>query len=380
MLKNISQVKKYEQGLKKRISLEWLKTTLFLTIFFLICTTLVFSSDLNQDIQLKSDELPFEISERYYKKEAIIRFNQAVKDWEDKKVSDSIIGFNEALNIDPKLWVAYLGLGQAYYKEKEYLSSLNAYQKYLELVPSQSPDKEEVTKLVNFLSHILRYGENAVKGDDYLSLVKTKHEEKELYVRWNLSNPLMIYFYPGYPEEYEKPFLEGAMIWQEALPGLQFKVVDNSKVIKATSKEKEKIEKEILENVQIRVVFPSKFKVKGDPNNPIAKEIDAQSYPIIRDKKNFRVLGKIMISPYIYFQSQIAIPLEPLSKLDKDEQIKKVKLIAARETGHTLGLWGFSPNPDDLLFEGEITELKLSNRDKNTIKKLYKLEEVLTND
>ena len=372
MLKNISQVKKYEQSPKRKITSEWLKTTLFLIIFFLICTTLAFS-------RLKETELPLEISEKYYKKESIVRFNQAVKDWEGGRTSDSIVGFNEALSLDPKLWVAHLGLGQAYYKEKEYLNSLTAYKKYLELAPNESPDRKDVAELVNFLSHILRHGEDAIKGEDYLSLVKTKHEGKELYVRWNLSNPLMIYFYPGYPEEYEKPFLEGIMIWQEVLPDLEYEVVDNSKVINAKPNKKEKIEKEILENVQIRVVFPSKFKVKGDPNNPIAKEIDAQSYPIIRDKKNFRVLGKIMISPYVYFQSQIAIPLELLSKLEKDEQIKKIRLIAAREAGHVLGLWGFSPNPDDLMFEGEVTELKLSDRDKNTIKKLYEMEDILTN-
>ena len=373
MLKNISQVKKYEQGPKRKISLEWLKTSLFLIIFFLICTTLAFSA-------LSDNELPLEISEKYYKKEAIIRFNKAVKDWEEGKVSDSIIGFNESISIDPKLWVAYLGLGQAYHKEKEYLNSLTAYQKYLELAPNESPDRKDVAELVNFLSHILRHGEDAIKNDDYLSLVKTKHERKELYVRWDLSNPLMIYFYPGYPIGYEKAFLEGAIIWQEVLPDLKFEVVDNSRVIKADPNKKEKIEKEILENVQIRVVFPSRFKVKDDPNNPIAKEIDAQSYPIIRDKKNFRVLGKIMISPYVYFQSQIAIPVESLSKLEKEEQIKKVKLISAREVGHTLGLWGFSPNPDDLMFEGDVTEIKLSSRDKNTVKKLYELEDVLTND
>ena len=70
--------------------------------------------------------------------------------------------------------------------------------------------------------------------------------------------------------------------------------------------------------------------------------------------------------------------------LSSHEQINKLKIIAARETGHVLGLWGFSPNPDDLMFEGEVKELKLSKRDKNTIKKLYELnpekDEVLTND
>ena len=217
------------------------------------------------------------------------------------------------------------------------------------------------------------------RNSDYLSLVKTKHQGKEHYVCWDLSSPLKIYFYPAggvrnYRREFQSAFLEGAMIWQEVLPDLKFEVIDTSILSKFKSKDLTKKEKELIDSAQIKVVFPSRFKIKGDPNNPIAKEIEAQSFPIIRDKKNFRVLGVIMISPYIYFQSQIAIPLEPLSKLKVEDQIKKLKIISAREVGHALGLWGFSPNPDDLMFEGEVAMLKLSDRDKNTIKKLYELD------
>ena len=49
----------------------------------------------------------------------------------------------------------------------------------------------------------------------------------------------------------------------EALPKLKFKIVDNSQVTKLSEKEAKKKEKEILENTQIRVVFPSKLTVKS---------------------------------------------------------------------------------------------------------------------
>ncbi len=392
---NISHVKKYEQvNLCSRNGKGSIKP------FFLACFILTISISYAIPImslqkvwaktnEVQAQELPLEISEKYYKKDAILKFNDAVKKWEEKSVPEAIALFNEAIQLDPNLWIAYLGLGQAYDHIKEYTKSLNAYKEYLRLAPKQAQDRKTVTDAVQYLSHLLKNGEEIIKSEDYLSIVKTKHQGKELYVRWSLINPIKIYFYPAngipnYKSEFQSAFLEGAMIWQEVLPDLKLEVIDNSILSTLKPKEKEKREKELIESVQIKVLFPSRFKIKGDPSNPIASQIDAQSFPIIRDKKNFRVLGVIMISPFIYHQAQIAIPLEPLSKLKDEEQIKKLKITAAREIGHVLGLWGFSPNPDDLMFEGEVTELKLSNRDKNTIKKLYELdptsdERVLTN-
>ena len=362
----------------------------FLILIFNLSNTFAQNHGTGYD---KQRELPLEISEKNYKKDAILKFNDAVKKWElrnaePQSVDEAIKLWEGSLKIDPNMWVSYLGLGQAYDLKSEYQKSLNAYNQYLSLAPSKAPDRKSVGESVKYLSHLLRYGEEAVKGKDYLALMKTKHQGKETYARWDLSVPLNIYFYPAegipnYRDEFKDAFLEGAMLWQEALSNLKFNVLNSSILSKLPAKEREKKEKELIEQAQIKVVFPSRFKIKGDPSNLIAQEIDAQSFPIIRDKKNFRVLGVIMVSPYIYYQAQIAIPLEPLSKLSPDEQIKRLKIIAAREIGHVLGLWGFSPNPDDLMFEGEVNNLKLSERDKNTIKKLYELnfekEELITN-
>ncbi|OGI20250.1 MAG: hypothetical protein A3B68_05355 [Candidatus Melainabacteria bacterium RIFCSPHIGHO2_02_FULL_34_12] len=382
---SLSHVKKYEQvNLGSKI----LRELRFFCLFFLI---LVLTIPANRTFALDESKpaLPLEISEKYYKKEAILKFNQAVKEWESMDTALAINSWTEAIKLDPNLWVAYLGLGQAYESEKEYTKALDAYKHYLDIAPQIAPDRKTVVDAVKFLSHLLKNGEEVVKSSDYLQLVKTKHGGRELFVRWDLSKPVKIYFYPAqgvphYRSEFQEAFSEGAKIWQQALEGLKFEIIDNSILSLFKLKEREKKEKEFVEQAQIKVIFPSRFKIKGDPKNPIAAEIDAQSFPEIRDKKNFRVLGVIMVSPYIYHQSQIAIPLEPLSKLKTtEEQIKKIKIIAAREVGHALGLWGFSPNPDDLMFEGEVTQLKLSDRDKNTLKKLYELdpekENVLTN-
>lgn len=382
---NIAHVKKYEQVPSCYSGFKFLKKLLivmFLVLPFTVSTKSVLcESAKNTTLGMTSNtgELPLEVSEKYYKKESILKFNEAVKNWELKNINEAIKLWEEAINLDSNLWVAYLGLGQAYDGKKEYKKSLDAYNNYLKFAPKQAPDRKTVLESVKYLTYLLRHGEEAIKGDNYLSLVKTKHQGKEHYVRWDLSSPLKIYFYPAngvlnYRNEFQDAFLEGAELWQEILPGLKFEVLDNTIPQKLSGKKAKEKEKEIIDESQIKIIFPSRFKVKGDPTNPLAAEIDAQSFPIIRDKKNFRVLGVIMISPYIYFQSQIAIPLEPLSKLTKEEQIKKLQIISAREVGHALGLWGFSPNPDDLMFEGEVKELKLSQRDKNTMKKLYELD------
>ncbi len=383
---NISHVKKYEQV--NLCSKNRKKVIKFLFIVFILLTSISYNTYAKEEINQSSKELPLEISEKYYKKDAILKFNDAVKKWEEKSVFEALILFNEAIQIDPNLWIAYLGLGQAYDNTKEYTKSLNAYREYLRLAPKQAQDRKTVTEAVQYLTHLLKNGEEVIKSSDYLPLIKTKHAGKELFVHWNLRKPIKIYFYPAkgvpnYRSEFQEAFLEGTKIWQQAIENLKFEVIDTSILLLFKPKERDKKEKELVEEAQIKIIFPSRFKVKGDPSNPLVSQIDAQSFPIIRDKKNFRVLGVIMVSPFIYYQSQIAIPLEPLSKLKPEEQIKKIKIIAAREVGHALGLWGFSPNPDDLMFEGEVTELKLSDRDKNTLKKLYELdpqkEDVLTN-
>ncbi len=398
---NISHVKKYEQvnRVQFRPQIFYLPL-LFLVLIIAICNN-TYAKDKNSfkssekssinDTDSKANggrDLPLEISEKYYKKEAILKFNDAVKKWEEKNIPEAISLWEEAVKIDPTLWVAYVGLGQAYDAQKEYSMALKCYEEYLELAPKQAEDRKNVGENVEYLSHLLRFGEAVVKSDNYLDLVKTKHQGKEFHTRFDLNKPLKIYFYPAlgvpnYRSEFKTAFLEGAMIWQEVLPELKFEVIKTSTLAILKEEDRDKVEKELIDKSQIKVIFPSRFKVKGDPSNPIAGEIDAQSFPIIRDKKNFRVLGVIMVSPYVYFQSQIAIPLEPLSKLENKKQIEKLKIIGAREIGHVLGIWGFSPNPDDLMFEGEVTELKLSTRDKNTMKKLYELDpdkgEVLTN-
>lgn len=379
------------------MDLKILKICLFLAIIFITCTTASKSREeirggdypKNEEYAHKKQELSLEVSEKYYKKAAILKFNDGVENFEKGNVKEAILLFEEAIKEDKSIWVAYLGLGQAYEKDLQYEKSLRAYKRFLELAPKAAIDRDAVTEKVKFLSHILRHGENVLKGEDYLQIVKTKHAGKELYVRWDLNKPIKIYFFPAkdvpvYKKEFEEAFISGASIWKEVLPKLELEVVDNSKVLKLPENKAKKVEEKILEDVQVKVVFPSRFKIKGDPNNPLARELDAYSFPIIRDKKNFRVLGVVMISPYIYFQSQIAIPLEALAKLEDEEQINKIKIIAAREFGHTLGLWGYSPNPDDLMFEGEVNELKLSERDKATIRKLYELDpekvEILTNN
>lgn len=397
---NISHVKKYKQVNRVQFRLKFFYLfLLFLILIIAICNNTYAldesssknseKSSINDDSKANGGrELPLEISEKYYKKEAILKFNDAVKKWEEKDISVAISLWEEAIKIDPSLWVAYVGLGQAYDSQKEYSSALKCYEKYLELAPKKAEDRNSVAENVEYLSHLLRFGEAVIKSDNYLDLVKTKHQGKEFHARFDLNKPLRIYFYPAlgvpnYRSEFQTAFLEGAMIWQEVLPELKFEVIKTSTLAILKEEDRDKAEKELIDGSQIKVIFPSRFKVKGDPSNPIAGEIDAQSFPIIRDKKNFRVLGVIMVSPYVYFQSQIAIPLEPLSKLEKKKQVEKLKIIGAREIGHVLGIWGFSPNPDDLMFEGEVTELKLSDRDKNTMKKLYELNpekgEVLTN-
>ena len=144
---------------------------LVLAILTNSCNTYVLAVDDN------GMDLPLEISEKYYKKDSILKFNQAVGKWgqrdvKKESVDEAIILWSEAVSVDPNLWVAYLGLGQAYDLKKEYKKSLEAYNNYLTLAPKEAPDKKTVIESVEYLTHLLKHGEEALVSEDYL---KMKH-------------------------------------------------------------------------------------------------------------------------------------------------------------------------------------------------------------
>ena len=43
----------------------------------------------------------------------------------------------------------------------------------MELAPKEAKDRESVNESIKYLSYLLRHGEEAIKGNDYLTLVKT---------------------------------------------------------------------------------------------------------------------------------------------------------------------------------------------------------------
>ncbi len=57
--------------------------------------------------------------------------------------------------------------------------------------------------------------------------------------------------------------------------------------------------------------------------------------------------------------------------MTKEQATEKIKQIAMHQMGHAIGIYGHSPNPDDIMYTN-FSVNKLSDRDKNTIKEIYK--------
>ncbi len=109
---NIAHVKKYKQVFSRYLGFKFLRKLLIL--LFLVLTFILNIKFVLCEPAIAQGKLPLEVSEKYYKKESILKFNEAVKNWELKNTDEAIRLWEEAVGIDSNLWVAYLGLGQAY--------------------------------------------------------------------------------------------------------------------------------------------------------------------------------------------------------------------------------------------------------------------------
>jgi len=67
----------------------------------------------------------------------------------------------------------------------------------------------------------------------------------------------------------------------------------------------------------------------------------------------------------------IEINLDLIDKKDADIRYLTLRNIVAHELGHAIGLLGHSPNNGDLMFPITDEHSRISERDLNTIKRLY---------
>ena len=68
---------------------------------------------------------------------------------------------------------------------------------------------------------------------------------------------------------------------------------------------------------------------------------------------------------------KVKINTDCTSVMTKEQSFEKIKQIAMHQLGHSIGIYGHSPDSNDIMY-GNFNVNKLSDRDKDTIKEIYK--------
>lgn len=90
-------------------------------------------------------------------------------------------------------------------------------------------------------------------------------------------------------------------------------------------------------------------------------------------------IGGSVASPILQYKSldlnngimQVKINTGCTANMTKEQSIAKIKQITMHQLGHSLGIYGHSPDSNDIMYSN-FSVNKLSDRDKNTIKEIYK--------
>ncbi|OGH95285.1 MAG: hypothetical protein A2039_00775 [Candidatus Melainabacteria bacterium GWA2_34_9] len=90
-------------------------------------------------------------------------------------------------------------------------------------------------------------------------------------------------------------------------------------------------------------------------------------------------VGGSVASPVLRYKSldlddrvmKVKINTDCTSGMTKEQSMEKIKQIAMHQLGHSIGVYGHSPDPNDIMYSN-FSVKKLSDRDKNTIKEIYK--------
>lgn len=90
-------------------------------------------------------------------------------------------------------------------------------------------------------------------------------------------------------------------------------------------------------------------------------------------------IGGSIASPILQYKSldlndrlmNIKINTDCTAGMTKEQSTEKIKQIAMHQLGHSIGIYGHSPDSNDIMYSN-FSVNKLSDRDKNTIKEIYK--------
>lgn len=256
---------------------------------------------------------------------------------QQEKYPDAIAIYEKALLLTPKEPLLHRNMAVVYEKIGKIVESYDHYRQYIRL--DKNPDPQIVTLVRDFDSKRAKAGSDG----DYVRLSTSASQGMRLVWPVNrLPIPISITLTEPNQTIFVEDIHQGLRTWETISGGrIRFREVSTPGQAK----------------IQI--------SLKEGPLIHVNSSIGHASFNSenIHDPDPFNTLK-------IYITVNTGENGSSLPMANRKEQIDRVIL---HELGHAIGIWGHSPDPGDIMYAHPIVS-KLSTRDVNTIRKLYRLD------
>lgn len=303
------------------------------------------------------------------KQQAIRAYNDGIDHTNRNQTDAAIADYKLALSLDPYLIPAYNNLANLQEKKRQFEEAIATYTQALEMAPKESllhfnlaVILEKQGKIVEAYEHYRHYVKLSANPDpqivelirnfdarkvpawsepDYWTLTtKESNGERLIWRDWQMPVPVFIAMYGGAEQA---PFVNEVYrdfdTWTQATQGrLRFREVGDPEAA--------------------RIIINLKPGPLMDANSSIGHaSFNSQTLNTEDPMKNLKV-------------SIVVNTGEPDSDITLENRREQVRKLVLHELGHSIGIWGHSKDPGDIMYTHPIVT-GLSSRDINTVRKMY---------
>ncbi len=244
-----------------------------------------------------------------------------------QKYDDAIRVYQDAIRQAPNNPLLQRNVGVLYEKVGNVPEALAHYRQYIAL--TQQPDAS-IVNIVNYYDNQHKIGE---QSDNYVAFAHQGTHGQNLLWPQSL-NPIPVYINIAPDQTPFVPVIEESLkAWETASKGrIQFREVGNPERARIT------------------------INLKAGPLAHPDMEVGQATYNL-PDNQGLKVSITVNTG-------------ERDAPISLKDRLLQVNRLALHEIGHAIGIWGHSPDPNDIMFSHPIVS-KLSQRDITTIQRLY---------